>query len=478
MRRLILESEIKWSLVTSAAPSEKVSKRIVRLPARLIMKLLACCFSVLIFAISERPAPAAGPHYVFAHYMVCFALYGQSLEDFKREIQDAQAAGIDGFALNVGEWNGSDTYYKSRVELMYQAAESLNTGFKLFFSVDMANTNDIVQMVSAYANRTNSFHYQGKLVLSTFCGNGLDWTNGVFQPLRNQGINVFFVPYFDPHGYKIADVSVLMSQCGSFVDGLFHFATGVPKDIVGMSDIYRQVCKSAGKLFMAGCSPTYWGCVQTTSGRWYFESQGGEGMATQWDDIIKNQPEWVEIVTWNDLAESTYILPLDMPDQYRPDIPQRFSHAGYLELSKRYISWYKTGQSPATNQDVLFYFYRIHFTNEVASATNEVPVTGFMGNVQDVIYTTTLLTASANLEIASGTNHTTNLLPAGLSNVRTPFAAGAQRFTLRRSGAQLLTVQGPNILAQITNYNYFVASGYAYGTNAMNAPTNLHVIGN
>src|SRR5262245_8291719 len=31
-------------------------------------------------------------HYVFAHYMVCFAAYGETVESYEREIKEAQAA--------------------------------------------------------------------------------------------------------------------------------------------------------------------------------------------------------------------------------------------------------------------------------------------------------------------------------------------------------------------------------------------------
>jgi hypothetical protein len=441
--------------------------------------------SWILFA-TVSTALAGSPHYVFAHYMVCYALYGETVAGYQQEIQDAQAAGIDGFALDVGEWNGPDTYYKTRVESIYEAAEGLNSGFKLFFSVDMSSTNDIVQMISAYANRPNSFYYKGGLVVSSFCGNGLNWTNGVFQPLQALGLtNIFFVPFFTPEGYSfdntMAGVGALLSKY-SFLNGLFNFGAGLPGDISFVNNAYFQACTNAGKLFMAGVSPSYWGYAQYSTGRTYFESQGGEGMAGEWNWVIQNQPDWVELVTWNDLTEGTYINPLVQPNwntyQYNTGPCRRFSHNGYLELSKRYINWYKTGQPPATNQDVLFYFYRAHFTNAVAGATNEVPVSVFMGTVQDVIYTTTLLTAPATLEIASGTNHATNTLPAGLSNLRTPFAAGAQQFTLRRNGAPLLTVQGSNIAAQIQYYDYFTCSGYAYGSNTMAPPTNLHVIGN
>jgi glucan endo-1,3-alpha-glucosidase len=436
---------------------------------------------VLMLVTAARPVLASGPHYVFAHYMVCYSDYGQSLQGFQQDITNAQAAGIDGFALDVGEWNGPDTYYKADVELMYEAAESLGTGFKLFFSVDMANTNDIVQMISTYASRTNSFYYNNALVVSSFCGNGFWWTNGVIQPLQSLGVsNVFFIPFFPTENAwpSVAGVNALLTKY-SFVSGLFEFGVGLPTDITNMDSSYGQACQNAGKLFMAGCSPSYWGNSQTATGRTYFESQGGEGTISQWNWIIQNQPDWVEIPTWNDFNEGTYISPLFNPEQYESQVttPHRYCHAGYLELMKRYISWYKSGQPPPLSQDAVFYFYRTHSTNAIASNTNDIPVSVFMGNVQDVIYNTVLLTAAANLEIVSGTNYITNSLPAGISNIRTPFTAGTQQFTLRRMGREILTVQGPDILSHITNYDYFPASGYAYAPNVA-PPIDLHTTTN
>ena len=431
---------------------------------------------------------AATPHYVFAHYMVCYSLYGQSVAGFKSEIQDAQAAGIDGFALDVGEWNGPDTYYKTNVELMYEAAEALNNGFKLFFSVDMPQTNDIVQMISTYAHRTNSFYYNGKLVVSSFCGNGLGWTN-VFQPLKSQGINVFFIPFFPPDtgsATNMASINALFSSYGSFLDGLFDFGCGLPYDINNYNAAYSQACSNAGKVFMAGCSPNYWGCQQLTTGRTYFESDGGEGTMTQWNWIVQNQPDWVEIVTWNDLNESTYINPLAQPDHFAQTPPTRYSHTGYLELTKRYITWYKTGQQPPITDDSFYYFYRTHSTNARASNTNDIPVRNHLGDLQDVIYTTAILTAPATLVVASGNNLATNSLPAGITSVRFPFAPGAQVFSLQRSGAPLMSVRGPDVLAQIQYYDYFPASGFIRSTPISNSspqsnnlpppPENLRVI--
>ena len=64
----------------------------------------------------------------------------------------------------------------------------------------------------------------------------------------------------------------------------------------------------AGKLSMASSTPSYWGRKQP--GRRYYESAGGEGTELQWKSIIETQPEWVEIVTWNDFDEATYVCPI------------------------------------------------------------------------------------------------------------------------------------------------------------------------
>ena len=451
-----------------------------------LLRILTAVGLMLTFVTAAKSAPSVGstnappaamPHYVFAHYMVCYSTYGQSLQGYERDIQDAQAAGIDGFALDVGEWSGPATYYKTNVLLLYQAAEQLGTGFKFFYSVDLSNTNDIVDMISTYANRTNTFRYEGKVVVSTFGGNQLDWQGMIFNPLKAEGIPVFFVPFLIPNppselpSYR-AGVNILNTY-SNILDGLFLYgAAGLPAQLVTCNSNYNAAVHAAGKIYMAGVSPHYWGNQQPSLGRRYYEYDGGEGTMLQWNAIIANQPDWVEIVTWNDFNESSYISPVNDPEQYEEQVttPHRYSHAGFLELSKHYIAWYKTGQEPPINQDVLFYFYRSHPQHAVASDTNDIPVTGFVGDIADVIYNTVFLIAPAQLEINSGGNLSTNTLAAGIQSLRTPFTPGPQSFTLTRNGKMVLSLQGPPIMSQITNYDFFPASGFEY---SLSPPSNL-----
>jgi len=453
---------------------------------------IACCFA------SCLSVSAAPPHYVFAHYMVCYATYGDygadtnsTIAGYKHDIQDAQAAGIDGFALNLGAYDDpTQNYYNTRVAEIYEAAEQLGTGFKLFFSVDYFGESNIVNMVETYAHRTNSFTYNGKIVLSAYGHNdvpsagwpGNDWTNAVLGKLKQDGYPIYFVPFFFsdpvseiPQNWCAAEV---ISNFGSILDGLFCWtAAGLPNQLAPANAMYTFNVHRLGKLSMAGITPHYWGSVQYSLGRRYYETDGGEGLILQWLCLIQNQPDWVEICTWNDFNESTYISPVDDPEQYFSDltVPHRYSHKGYLELAKPYISWYKTGQQPAITNDALFYFYRSHPMNLTAANTNDTPVGWRTGDIADQIYITTSLMAPAEVLVNSGGVATTKVMPAGINCFRVSFTAGSQYFPLLRNGAVLASARGPDILSQITNYDFFPASGFVYGTNntPVWAPANL-----
>jgi glucan endo-1,3-alpha-glucosidase len=410
--------------------------------------------------------------------MVCYSDYGPTVQGYEHDIQDAQAAGIDGFALDVGDYDDpAQLYYNTNILLMYLAAQQLNTGFKLFFSVDMgSSTNAVIDLINTYATWTNTFRYQGLVVVSSFGQLGLNW-NSIFLPLAQKGVSVFFIPHFWPNPvgelptYQ-EGVSILNTY-SNLLSGLFLFgAAGLPYQLAQCNSNYNLAVHQAGKVFMASYTPNYWGCAQYSNGRRYFETDGGEGTILQWNSIIQNQPDWVEIVTWNDFGESTYSSPISDPGLYEGQctIPHRYCHIGYLALCEYYIAWYKTGQQPPITRDSVFYYYRTHPEDAVASDTNDVPVTLFLGDIADVIYNTVFLTAPAQLLVNSDGTITTNSLPAGISSVRTPFNPGSQWFTLIRGGSNILSIQGPDILSQITNYDFFPASGYAYG------PTNLVVL--
>src|SRR3569833_2627330 len=105
------------------------------------LKPFTVLFAVIAVLMASTSTPAnAQTKLVFAHYMVTNQDYGANVNNDKvqgymREIQQAQAAGIDGFILNCGGWINT-TYYITYTEQIFQAALNLNSGFKLFMSCD------------------------------------------------------------------------------------------------------------------------------------------------------------------------------------------------------------------------------------------------------------------------------------------------------------------------------------------------------
>ena len=430
---------------------------------------------------------------VFAHYMVCNRDYGGSVAGYEREIQEAQAAGIDGFQLNMGTWNND--IYKWNTYCLFQAAQALGTGFKLFFSADMTGMSfsEVYAIMSAYANQPNYWHIQqtvnGEVVsrpfLSTWGGEGggyvsakAKWTTEVFQPLRAAGINPYFVPSFftttpDGKHYIASTPSAIATQISGldlgFTDGTgYSGGLGSPTapgtTVLTVAENYAAQLHAAGLTTFGGVSPQYWGNRQTSLGRPYYEYTGGEGLEAQWNSILsKQKPNWITCFTWNDFDEATYWSPIDDVNKYWPYAahPARGfykCHAGILKLNQYYVTWYKTGLKPVLKSDSLCYCYRTHPKDAVATHDYVGRVTSLNGGVQDMIYVTTLLTAPATLVVTTGSQTLSYPVPAGIGNTRVPFQVGAQSFQVTRDGKTVLSQAStePIVAAPVEyDFNYY-----------------------
>jgi hypothetical protein len=347
---------------------------------------------------------------------------------------------------------------------MFAAAKNLRTDFKLFISADMCcgiDAGDILEMMRLYANEPNYFHEAGRPVLSTYSGEtkGREfWQGSVLEPLDKLGLKPFFVPAFysmTPSGRALDEVAFW----GSIVDGLFYFGPaqtpfGSPS-VVETNLSYARALKAAGKLFLAGYYPFYWGSEQPTAGRRYYEYEGGKGTAVQWESIIKEQdPSWVEIATWNDFNESYLVAPAaDQTGFYKP-------HAAFMELNRYYIAWFKTGIQPEITKDAVFYFYRTHPKSLSATDDSLGPVTERHGDVKDVIYVSAALTAPATLHVNSGGVETAIDLDRGISHVSVAFHIGPQQFQLSRDHELLGSAVGEPVQSKIAVYNFYYTTGF------------------
>lgn len=471
---------------------------------------VACRIALSLVAIVFAAASAPAQRMVFAHYMLTNQDYqGDSdptqelkIAAYQREIREAQAMGIDGFALNAGGWL-HQPYYIRYAAQMFEAAVRLNSGFKLMFSADMCCGNgidDLEDMMRRFAGNPRYapvyFRWQGAFVLTTFAGDKLgprawqklrdDLTAGAnpsthTEPTAleaassapsNAPLKIFFVPAFFWGGELPASASIRQAfdQWRSAIDGFFYWGiAGVPGsggslDQLNSSHAYAEILHSTGKLYMAPSCLQFWGANAAR----YYEYSGAAGMRAMWMDAIRvTHPQWVEIITWNDFIEGTYISPIDDPNKYadanyldasglplgiRNYFPSRGATAGLVAF---FIQWYKTGVEPAITRDQVYFFYR---AQPLSADAGKPSVTRKYGPIADAVYITANLTEPADLRIASGPNSTVLHLRAGSSDAQAPILPGrpAKLELIRnhRTVASAVTAQSLQPNPEFNNYYY------------------------
>jgi hypothetical protein len=471
--------------------------------------LLTVLAPVLLLATALPVAHAK--RMVFAHYMLTNQDYQSDssqeakIAAYEREILQARALGIDGFVLNAGGWL-RQPYYIEYAAQMFEAAARLQDGFRLMFSADMCCGNDaadVEDMMRRFAGNPRYarvyFHWDGRPVLTTFAGAKLgtafwqqvrsDLATGAHPSTAiehrvlpraggapsNAPMRIFFVPAFFWGGELPSRAAVQRNfdAWKSAIDGAFYWGiagvpgSGGPLDQLRSSEAYASVLHQAHKLYMAPVALQFWG----SNANRYYEYSGAEGMRRMWMNAIDTtHPEWVEIITWNDFIEGTYISPIDDPNRYpsanyltESGVPLGtrgyfHSHAAAGDLMRFFIDWYKTGHEPAITHDTVYWFYR---TQSWRYNAGTPPVDHRYGPVADKIYITTNLTAPARLTVRLGAHISTISLPAGSTDAAVPFAPGSTpEFTLMRGGKVIATGKGQDAIQVAPRWNdYYNSSG-------------------
>jgi hypothetical protein len=192
-----------------------------------------------------------------------------------------------------------------------------------------------------------------------------------------------------------------------------------------------------------------------------FETRGFEGMAMEWEAAIATRAQWVEIVTWNDWGESTYVAGFGAPTAttlWDGHWGPLLSHEAYLAASAYYIRWFKTGK-PQIERDDLFWFYRVAPKAVMGWSEGTKGAKAYPENADsllDRVFATTFLTSPARLRIESGDHRYEISVPEGVHHASVDFWLGQQRFSLIREGRMVLAGEGvfPIGADNSTNFNY------------------------
>ncbi len=436
--------------------SEKMMRRLAALAALLAAGGMA--------SAQDQAPPPEKPHerHVFAHYMTCFF---NSVEFYKQEIELAQRHGIEGFVLNCGDWLHPDKEtgeitrpgnYIPAAERMYQAAKELDTGFKLFFSADVATLRDIEvnipDMIARFYDHPNQFRLGNRRVLSTWAGSPQGYRD-VIEGLKAGGREICFVPMVYPPRHKMTWSYETVREFFDghpHMDGVFYF--GIDDSVNGVlrcNAMGRRVTRRLDKLFMAGVGPGY----NSANLR---DFQGFRGYGAIWEGIIRDGADWVELFTWNDYGEDSQLMPWRWDWRKGGNKIRGYTRdESFLDVTRYYIQWFRTGLPPAITQDKVYYAYRnrSHWVRKAWNPKREEWVDITMvkdtympeqihDDVRDKVYATTFLTAPAELTIKLGGRAYTFQQPAGVAHVEAPMAAGTPRFRLQRGGETLTSFSG------------------------------------
>jgi formylglycine-generating enzyme required for sulfatase activity len=410
------------------------------------LKMLAAVITA-VFAIQTVSAQSANvantnkpERLVLCWYMVCF---GNSVEGYKQDMELAQRHGIDGFLLDVGEWNKNKNYILSS-ERMYEAAKQLNTGFKLAMAPEYSVqpfADDVCDMVLKFKDHPNQLKHDGKVVLSGYCGASM--FPPAVEKLKAAGVPVCLVPdahmprwIYNPSYESYADLFAA-APC---LDGLMMFNASQLGNNVGNNAMGRRVTQKLGKIFAAGVIPAY-------NSANLQDYRGLSGYLDMWKGAINDGADWISIVIWNDYNEDSALMPMRWPagsERYQYSRDESF-----LQATSYGSAWFKSGIQPAITQDCFFVTYRNRGKWQRQGWNGkewvDVCLTGgradqIHDDVEDLVYLDSIMTAPASLSVNLGGKDQKFELPAGIGHAELPLVPGVPRLKLERNGKILADV--------------------------------------
>ncbi|KAG4420137.1 hypothetical protein IFR04_006700 [Cadophora malorum] len=425
------------------------------------------------FALGLLSQAVSAQKAVFAHVVVGNTA-AHSQATWAQDIQLARNTGIDAFVLNIAYPDGN---IPGQVANAFAAAEAAGSGFKLFFAFDYlgggqrwpsTGSNSVVSYLNQYKNSPAYFRYNNAPFVSTF--EGVDdinqWAEG--GPIRSAVGAIYFVPDWSSLGPQNF-ASHLNNVQGAFSWEMWP--NGASNKTTDSDFAWKGAIQ--GKSYMMGVSPWFF---HSTNGGKKWVWRGDDLWADRWAQTLQVNPEFVQIVTWNDFGESMYVGPVRFGSEIASGAEVYVdgqSHESWLDFLPYYIAKYK-GHPFDITRDQMQYWYRTH----PAAAGSTCGVVGNNADqgqqelspnavLQDGVFFSALLSSPAEVHVQIGNNPVTVYSGnSGINHWSQPFngQTGAPKFSVVRGGSTTGSGTGKAITASTTlangcsNYNPWVGS--------------------
>ena len=416
---------------------------------------------------------------------------------WQTEMSVAQEATIDGFVLNIGTPLAGTT--QTQIQNAFDAAAAQPDDFKLLFSFDYLGgsdgawaASDVETVLSTYAGKDQHYKVNGQPLVSTFEGvnNAGDWS-GIAGSVPG---GIYFMPAWTSLGPSG------ITQYSDTVQGAFSWDMW-PHGPNNSTDDTDKAWQAAlpGKSYMMGVSPWFYTDLPGYNKAYVW--RGDDLWHTRWMETLDVKPQFVEIVTWNDYGESHYIndiyeagIPTDSEGNSAATYVDGFPHAGWRSLLPYYISMYKGTATPAIDEEIVQYWYRLAPAasgnnngvtgNDCPSAINTQPQDQDCYPIdqilEDGVFFTALiesLPATITLQIGDETPETFPATQVGLNHFSSSFTGKSGNVTvgIQRDGSTVVSGTGPAIMDSWPNdiaiYSAWV--GTASSTNGTNSRRDL-----
>ena len=372
-------------------------------------------------------------------------------QDSQWDIEQAMAAGIDGWVCDVLGLSGSnhDRYMK-----MVDVAHDLNNGFKVVPMIDMngatrlASPEVAADAIRKYmltggagsAPRRGAWQLQdGRYVISAFKGEGpnpidvtsqAQWLQDLFSELETTwGLQIAYMPCYLNIGYASNPAFTPL-----------HWGTGswgFGADPAAINAVSNQTAASKGRGEKA-FAPV---CVQDirygNGGPKYDEALNTGAQRAAWNKVISENPDYIQLVTYNDFSETAIA-------------PSAANGWTILDIGTYFITRWKTGQYPTITRDVLYLSHR----SQTLTATITGPQTNSdiqssraaVSTPRDHVEVLSFLTAPATITVNTGAGTQTYSAPAGMyawSYQCSPANPNVISATATRSSATIASITSP-----------------------------------
>ena len=174
--------------------------------------------------------------------------------------------------------------------------------------------------------------------------------------------------------------------------------------------------------------------------------------------MVAERPRFIEFVTWNDYLEGSYLGgPYANSALWPTYRGNDLSHDAFRQIGAHYIEDYEGGGA-TVEKDLIAIAHRLHPENALGVNLNGAGILDDTDTalndssqvrplvrqtdysvVEDRLYAAVKLTQPGQVRLTSGTSTQTFDVPAGVTEVSMPFAAGTQKIELLRGGSVVLT---------------------------------------